>query len=57
MTQQTDSWRSWRRDIIFSHASVKAERDLSSLSCVYVYVDQNKGTVQYPTPTPQYSTL
>ena len=27
---------------IFSYASAKAERSLSSLSCVCVYVDQNK---------------
>ena len=30
--------------LIFSHASTEAERDLSSLSCVCVYVDKNKGT-------------
>ena len=29
----------------FSCASAKAERSLSSLSCVCVYVDQNKGTL------------
>ena len=29
---------------IFSCASAKAERSLSSLSCMCVYVDQNKGT-------------
>ena len=28
---------------VFSWASAKAERSLSSLSCVCVYVDQNKG--------------
>ena len=31
----------WR---IFSCASAKAERSLSSVSCVWMYVDQNKGT-------------
>ena len=30
--------------LLFSCASAKAERSLSSLSCVCVYVDQNKGT-------------
>ena len=29
---------------VFSRASAKAERSLSSLSCMSVYVDQNKGT-------------
>ena len=29
---------------IFSHSSAKAERGLSSLSCVWMYVDQNQGT-------------
>ena len=29
---------------VFSCAYAKAERSLSSLSCVCVYVDQNKGT-------------
>ena len=29
---------------IFSRASAKAERGLSSLSCVWMYVDQNQGT-------------
>ena len=29
---------------IFSCASAKAERSLSSLSCVWMYVDQNLGT-------------
>ena len=32
--------------IFFSCASAKAERSLSSLSCVCVYVDQNMGTPQ-----------
>ena len=31
-------------DVLFSCASAKAERSLSSLSCMCVYVDQNKGT-------------
>ena len=35
--------------MVFSCASAKAERSLSSLSCVCVYVDQNKGT---PPPHP-----
>ena len=34
--------------VIFSRASAKAERGLSSLSCVWMYVDQNQGT-----PPPQ----
>ena len=29
---------------VFSCASAKAERSLSSLSCVWMYVDQNLGT-------------
>ena len=29
---------------VFSCASAKAERSLSSLSCLWMYVDQNKGT-------------
>ena len=29
---------------VFSHASAKAERGLSSMSCVWMYVDQNQGT-------------
>ena len=29
--------------MIFSHASAKAEHGLSSLSCVWMYVDQNQG--------------
>ena len=29
---------------IFSRASAKAERGLSGLSCVWMYVDQNQGT-------------
>ena len=32
------------RVCIFSRASAKAERGLSSLSCVWMYVDQNQGT-------------
>ena len=32
------------RLMFFSRASAKAERSLSSLSCMCVYVDQNKGT-------------
>ena len=35
-----------RTTSIFSCASAKAERSLSSLSCMCVYVDQNKGTPQ-----------
>ena len=34
--------------MFFSRASAKAERGLSSLSCVWMYVDQNQGT-----PPPQ----
>ena len=39
---------------IFSCASAKAERSLSSLSCVWMYVDQNKGT---PLPPPEMAFL
>ena len=34
--------------LLFSCASAKAERSLSSLSCMCVYVDQNKGTPPPP---------
>ena len=33
---------------LLSCASAKAERSLSSLSCVCVYEDQNKGTLPPP---------
>ena len=38
---------SYRKEIVqvFSHASAKAERGLSSLSCVWMHVDQNQGTL------------
>ena len=45
LCQTCCSWRSLQRHyLIFSCASAKAERSLSSLSCVCVYVDQNKET-------------
>ena len=31
-------------EVFVSLASAKAERGLSSLSCVWMYVDQNQGT-------------
>ena len=42
------TYYSWGK--IFSCASAKAERGLSSLSCVWMYVDQNQGT---PPPHPE----
>ena len=45
----TEKWCMGRHEVrqvsIFSCASAIAERSLSSLSCVCVYVDQNKGTL------------
>ena len=35
---------------IFSRASAQAEHGLSSLSCVWMYVDQNQGTPWPPNP-------
>ena len=40
--------KSLYESILFSCASAKAERGLSSLSCVWMYVDQNKGTPPPP---------
>ena len=40
---------------IFSRASAKADRGLSSLSCVWMYVDQNQGPpleIAYPLGIP-----
>ena len=39
--------RSWQLNM-FSHMSAKAKHGLSSLSCVWMYVDQNQGTTLPP---------